>query len=160
MLLGLVFLGRMPFVLLNQMYMCVSACVLHIIDVLLLGCITLLNCISCHWWCSWIAVAGSISLSWRQVLKHAWAKGCSGLLGVSGELPFHNSRSCSWYCYKPTCISVTTNSWSTIRGCFRKGNCLWWLKEICYPFLHSLGWWHHRPASQVTLHSQTPLFAL
>ena len=28
-----------------------------------------------------------------KFLKYEWAKGCSGLFGVSRELPFHNSRS-------------------------------------------------------------------
>ncbi|KAJ6736964.1 DNA-DIRECTED RNA polymerase D SUBUNIT 2B-RELATED [Salix viminalis] len=37
----------------------------------------------------------SVVGSWRQVLKHAWAKECFGLFGVSGEHPFHNSRCCS-----------------------------------------------------------------
>lgn len=81
---------------------------------------------------------GSIPMSRRQILKHAWAERCVRFYGVSRELPFHNTRDSSRYCNKSTCIPFTTNSWSTPRGCFRKGNSLWWINEICHPFLHTL----------------------
>lgn len=90
-------------------------------------------------------------MPWRQVFKHAWAKGCSGVSRVPGELPFHNTRNSSRYCNKPTCISFTSDSWSIARGCFGKGDCLWWFAETCHPFLHPLCGCNSRSTSQVNL---------
>ncbi|ESR63526.1 hypothetical protein CICLE_v10010832mg [Citrus x clementina] len=59
---------------------------------------------------------GSFRLSWRQVLKHAWAEGC---------IRFSRVNKISLLRYKAllksTCFSFKANSCSTFRGCFRKG---------------------------------------